>query len=275
MSFIEDAFEWVEDEIIEPAAHFVRNIVENPIVPLMIVGGVAVSVLAPEFLPAVLPEIGEAVAASEAVAAAEAADIGIGAAELAADSEVSLLADSGLASQQNLYEAVVNESSAADMSSAIDRISQEQAMNLGEDQRFLNLPSRFNTIEKLIDKSRQALSTYETVKETVKKYDDSYMNKRQKLATSQPAKNPTNNEDEAPKPQNEDEKKQSEDPSWNDPGSTNRQGALHDLGLWRANAPQVNFSTTPIMPRDMDDDPTMVQSGDFIRMRNARYRMLR
>lgn len=284
MSFFEDIADWVDDQIVEPTAHFLRNVVDNPIVPLMIVGGIAVSVLAPEFLPAMLPMAeavfaGEAAAATEAVLAVEAADVGIGAAELAAESESSLLIQPGLASEQSLYNTFMMEGDAAQVSGAVDEVAQEQAINVGESQRAANLPSRFNKVEQLVTKSARALSQYNDVKETVREYDESYMNKRRKTeyitedaeeeeerGGKDPSK-PTPTPPPQPGPSGD-----SKDPSWNDPGSTNRQGALHDLGLWRANAAQVNFATTPIVPRDMDDDPRMSQSGDYIRMKQAVYR---
>jgi hypothetical protein len=323
MGFLSDAVDWVDDEIITPTAHYVNNIVNHPYVPLMIMGGVAVSVLAPEFLPAMLPFAAEAAgvgvaaeaavgagvaaeaavgagvaaeaavgagvaaeaavgasaapiaastgaslaaeAATEAVAAAEAADIGMGAAELAAESESSLLVEQTVP-RYNLYNDIMASEDASALSSSVDRIGQEEAINLGEYQRATNLPSRFNKLEQLLKRSNQASQAHKLLKYVLPNDDYGYP-KRQRLENSNGSNNNNNNNTPQPPPGGD-----SKDPSWNDPGSTNRQGALHDLGLWRANASQTNFATTPIVPRDMDDDPKMSQSGDFLRSRQNNRR---
>lgn len=285
MSFLSDIVDWVEDEIVEPTAHFLRNVVEHPVVPLMIIGGIAVSVLAPEFLPAMLPavEATEAIfaaeAATEAVTSATAADIGIGASELAAESEYSLLQNSMGSTSSNMYESLMANEDAATLASEVDEVMQEEAINLGEFQRTSNLPSRFNKMEQLVNRSARAAYNYESFKNSQQRYDDSYVSKRQRLEEPNKPKDDaetTPPEDgKSPAPTNPPDSKTPADNSWNDPGSTNRQGALHDLGLWRANASQTNFSTTAIVPRDLDDDPKMSQSGDFLRMKQAVYRNTR
>jgi hypothetical protein len=314
MSFLSDVVDWVDDEIVTPTAHYVKNIVNHPFVPLMIMGGVAVAVLAPEFLPAMLPFAAEAAgvgvaaeaavgagvaaeaavsagvaaeaavgagvaaeasvgaglaaeAATEAVAAAEAADIGIGAAELAAESESSLLVEQTVP-RYNLYNDIMASEDASALSSSVDRIGQEEAINLGEYQRATNLPSRFNKLEQLLRRSNQASQAHDLLKYVLPEDDYSGNPKRQRTSSGG-SNGPENPGNTPPPPPGGDSK----DPAWNDPGSTNRQGALHDLGLWRANASQTNFATTPIVPRDMDDDPRMSQSGDFLRSRqNMRRR---
>lgn len=294
MSFLEDIFDdvvdYVEDEVIEPAAHFVKdtvgNLLSNPWTPLMIVGGVAVAALAPEFLPALLPAIEGAeagVAVSEAVAIATAEDVGLGAVESAALEEFGLgevaaesvelgaadaeavggMEEFGLG-EESAYDAYMNNADPGAISQSLRAMENSNAISSGSVRQSQGLTSTFQNLRnKAVDVASRAAKVtagLEAANIAVDEADKNYHGRRDDEHNGEPTK-PAKPEPSKPEPNEPQPSPTPANPGNEDlpGGQTNRN--LHELGLWKADQAQPNFTTTPLRPRDFSDDPMMGRLG--------------
>lgn len=300
MSFLEDVFDdigdFFEDEIIEPTAHFfkstVGNLLSNPLAPLMIVGGVAVAVLAPEFLPALLPALegAEAGAAiTEAVAIATAEDVGLGAVESAAMEEFGLgefaaeaeeigaaaeMEEFGLG-EESAYDSYTNNVDPGRISDNLRGMENTNAIQTGAMRQSQGVTSTFqnvrNKVTEIASKSLKVAASVEAVNVAIDESDKGYHAREgrdtQHDSTTKPAEK-TPDDSKVPQPPAAPSGGGNEDLPG---GQTNRQGGLHELGLWRADQPQPNFTTTPLQPRDFSDDPNMGRNGSFNNRSQSQY----